>query len=179
MKSTLRVVLFLRVCARQIFLPKMCLHGFLKEHIMQLSTVLPEPFIFFSHTHTNSLTRVNGRVCINVLGAPDSVKARKCLEFCVSNFFLFFVFFRYRRVDMSPTSRCMSSECTMNNLTNNLFNFYPPTFFFFLLVCQTASSFQVRRMNKCVSMSVVLFSTIFCSRHPAAVLQELQLENVS
>lgn len=51
-KSTLRVVLFLRVCARQIFLPKMCLHGFLKEHIMQLSTVLPEPFIFFfTHAH--------------------------------------------------------------------------------------------------------------------------------
>lgn len=51
-KSPLRVVLFfVCVCVRQIFLPKMCLHGFLKEHIMQLSTVLPEPFFFHTHAH--------------------------------------------------------------------------------------------------------------------------------
>lgn len=138
----------------------MCLHGFLKEHIMQLSTVLPEPFIFFSHTHTNSLTRVNGRVCINVLGAPDSVKARKCLEFCVSNFFLFFVFFRYCRVDMSPTSRCMSSECTMNNLTNNLFNFYPPTFFFFTCVSNCILIPSQTNEQVCFHVCCTIFNNI-------------------
>lgn len=158
----------------------MCLHGFVKSLSCSWALCFWSHisfFFFFQHTHTNFLTRVNGRVCINVLGAPDSVKARKCLEFCVSNFF-WLVFFWYRHVDVSPTSRYTSFERTMNNLTNNLFKFYPPTFFF-VLVCDSPSSFQGRQMNKCVSMSVALYSTILCSCHAAAVLQELQLQNVS
>lgn len=135
---------------------------FLEVHTMRVSIVLLK--IIFVRAHTK-LCCTCDKMCMHyVLGAPDSVKTEECLGFffCMSSFQT--VFF-----PMSPCwcitklSVCVQFQYTMNNLTINLFKFYPPLALFQVIVYVSKCILIPSQMNEQVCFYVCyIISRIFC-----------------